>query len=221
MTGLAEASAILGLVSAIVGILDCVHKTYNAAHDAKGLPEAFKEVADRLPLVNDTLKLIDKHLQGNYTSLDDEAASAIQERLEICHEKARKLEVIFNNCIPDDHTSRIDRYVKAVQTVGKGNKVELLMKGLLEGVQDIVNHIGIHTAEDVQKQTELLTEAIKTMSDMKPSVEDKLIEPAADTARYVHSGLGDQYNASGSATQQIAKGNSRQFIGHNQHFGKE
>lgn len=47
----AEAIAVLGVISSIISIIDGTKKVYDAATNARGLPEAFREVADRLPII--------------------------------------------------------------------------------------------------------------------------------------------------------------------------
>lgn len=41
----------LGLISSVIAIVDATKKVFDAASDAAGLPEAFREVSGRLPLV--------------------------------------------------------------------------------------------------------------------------------------------------------------------------
>lgn len=218
MSGLGEASTILGLISAIVTVVDVAKKTYDTAHGASGLPEAFREVAERLHLIKDTLGTIEKYVKQRNGVLDATTTTAVQKTLESCKDKAKKLEVIFEKCIPGEDTSRFERYVKALRGLSKGDKVELLMKALLEGMQDVVNNFGVTAAEEHMGK---LTEAIETLSNMKPSVEDDIIEPGAKTAQNLHSGTGDMYNASGGATQLNAKGNARQYQATTMSFGKD
>lgn len=42
----AEVIAVLGVISSVIAIVDGTKKVYDAASDAHGLPEAFREVAD-------------------------------------------------------------------------------------------------------------------------------------------------------------------------------
>ena len=47
----AEAIAILGVISSIISIVDGTKQVYDAATNAQGLLEAFREVDARLPIV--------------------------------------------------------------------------------------------------------------------------------------------------------------------------
>ena len=51
----AETIAVLGFISSIISIVDGNKQAYDAAKNAQGLPEAFREVAGRLPTVRNIL----------------------------------------------------------------------------------------------------------------------------------------------------------------------
>ena len=55
MTGVVEAGTIVGLISGVILIIEATKTIYDAAKDAKGQPEAFRQVAARLPLVRELL----------------------------------------------------------------------------------------------------------------------------------------------------------------------
>lgn len=62
----AEAIAVLGVISSIISIVGGTKKVYDAATNARGLPQAFREVADRLPIVKNILDLAKQHIEeGN------------------------------------------------------------------------------------------------------------------------------------------------------------
>jgi hypothetical protein len=52
----AEAVTVVGLISSIITIIETSKKLYDASHDAKGLHEAFRGVAQNMPLVLDILR---------------------------------------------------------------------------------------------------------------------------------------------------------------------
>jgi hypothetical protein len=47
----AEARLVLGLISSTITVIETCKTLYDAAHDASGLPEAFRKVAENIPLV--------------------------------------------------------------------------------------------------------------------------------------------------------------------------
>ncbi|KAH8749773.1 hypothetical protein F5882DRAFT_81723 [Hyaloscypha sp. PMI_1271] len=52
----AEAGFVISLIASVITIVDATKKVYNAAKDAKGQPEAFRQIAARLPLVIEILR---------------------------------------------------------------------------------------------------------------------------------------------------------------------
>lgn len=91
-------------------------------NDKSGLPEAFREVAGRLPIVYDTLEATKTYVEqhsanGNYDSL-----KAI---IKACETKANQLKEIFVKVAPQGEDSHTERYLKAVRGIGKGGRTEL------------------------------------------------------------------------------------------------
>lgn len=215
MSGVAEASAVIGLISGVIAIVEAIKTVYDAAGDASVLPKAFREVAQRLPLIRDTLRIAEGQLRG--PNVDEASSAAIKDAVENCKAKAEKLENIFQECVPPADASTFDRYLAALRSLGKGHKVEVLMKGLLENVQNLANNNAIKAATG--EQIAKLAEAIEAVSAMEPSVPDEMIKTPTVTGRNVHTGTGDLYAADGNAKQFNAKGNAKQFHATTMSFG--
>jgi hypothetical protein len=120
----AEAIAVLGVISSIISIVDEIKQVYDTATNAQSLPEAFREVAGRLPIVANILRSANKYIEK-----DKDSCKGVKEVVEACQTKAEKLDGLFNNVVPADGASRKQRYFSAVMALGKGNEVEKLMKG--------------------------------------------------------------------------------------------
>ncbi len=127
----AEAIAVLGLISSIVDIIDEIKKVYDAATDAKGLPEAFREVAGRLPIIVNILDTARLDVRDK----DEASCKGVKPVVEACKRKAQTLKELFDRVLPADGAGTVERYWKAVKALGKGNEVEQLMKGMLVDVQ--------------------------------------------------------------------------------------
>ena len=210
----AEAIAVLGVVSSIIAIVDGTKKVYDAAKDARGLPEAFREVAGRLPIVESTLSTVESHIKGKI--VDEDACRAVKSVAEACETKTKKLGDIFQKALPREEASDLKRYYRAVKAYGKGNEVEILMKGILEDLQLLACEHGMRTATLAEQ--EQIVEAMKKMSTIPPSTSDE----SAEETGFLNSNLGSgtQYNAQGG---NVAQGNARQYIsgGGAMHFGTE
>ena len=79
-----EAAFVVGLISGVISIIEATKTAYDAAKDAKGQPEAFRQVAARLPLVIEILRSVTERIQ----SLDETAQEALEPILESCKAKA-------------------------------------------------------------------------------------------------------------------------------------
>ncbi|MCJ1392832.1 hypothetical protein MMC18_005704, partial [Xylographa bjoerkii] len=168
----AEAIAVLGVISSIISIVDGTKQVYDAATNAQGLPEAFREVAGRLPIVRNILGSAKQHIyEGN---VDENSCKGVKHIVETCEKKAQKLDTLFQKAIPKDGASDLERYYKAVKAYGKGNEVENLMKGMLEDVQLLACEHGMKTA--TKAQDEQIAQAITAVSAVAPSVFLGLVE---------------------------------------------
>jgi len=207
----AEAGLVLGLISSIITVIDTIVKVYNDVKEAEGIPTTFREITRRLPLVRDTLRIADTHITER--SLDKESCRAIKPILEGCKDKAVRLEIVFRKVVPQGNILRLDRYRIAIRALGKGNKVEALMKGMLEDIQLLAGNYVIKalTAAEVAK----LVKAIEEISEMPPSLSEDT--PGNSINSY---GSGTLNANAGDGTQNNNTGSGRQFIGEKQYFGK-
>lgn len=192
MATVESASLIFGLISGIITAVDATKKVYDAAKDAAGLPAAFRAVANRLPTVRVTLEKVDKR-KGR----TPEEANALIRALESCKAKATDLEAIFKKVLPGEGADRLERYYKALRTIGKGKSVESIFTGILQDLQVL----GVNAIEDV-------LEAIEEMRTVEPSVppEPSTYNNYGSGPQNVKNGVGDLNSNSGSGNQFIGPG---------------
>jgi hypothetical protein len=211
----AEASFVVGLISGVISIIEATKTVYDAVKDAQGQPEAFRQVAARLPLV---VNILDNARKRAYT-LDETAQEALEPTLESCKVKAEALQKIFRKVVRKDDDKWYDRYKKAVVgTMGKQGRVEGLMEGILKDIQVLAYEKLTGTASDAE--TEEIKEAIKQMKDMPSSLQDE----TEDALQQHHSGSGDNIGATGGSILNLHKGTGDQY--HNRitgdaHFGSK
>lgn len=210
----AEAIVVLGVISSIISIIDGTKQIYDAATNAQGLPEAFRDVAGRLPIIRNILGSAKQHIDKG--DVNEDSCKGVKHIVEACEEKAKKLDKLFHKAIPADGASDLTRYYKAVKAYGKGNGVENLMKGMLEDVQLLACEHGMTTATKAQQ--EQIVQAITAVSAIPSSVPEHEFQETGFTAN--NSGPGSQYNAQG---EYIAQGNARQYnsAGGAMNFGKD
>lgn len=180
----AEIGAVIGLISGIISIIDATKKVYDAAKDKHGLHTAFRDVASKLPLVHDTLKSANTSLRRSDLETTPESFKTISES---CKFKADQLHGVFQKVMPQEGESRLERYYKAVRAIGKGGRVETLMKGILEDLQLLSVNRVVKLA--TEQQVKELKEAIEAVSALEPSVPDEEFRETGPTFNNYGPGL--------------------------------
>lgn len=198
----AEAIAILGIISSVVAIVDGAKQVYDAASNAESLPEAFREIAARLPIVQDILCSARRYIEGG--GADEDVCKGARAVLKSCEVKAEKLKKLFTEVIPADGSSRRKRYLSAVKTLGKGSSVENLMKGVLGDVQLLAIEHGMVTETD--QRGDQLAKAIKEVADLPTSLPGNATDDTGFTAS--HSGSGHIYQSQGEQFNNTGSGHS-------------
>jgi hypothetical protein len=113
----AEASTVLGIISSIITVVDKTKTIFDAAKDAKGLPEAFREVAKRLPIAHNILTAAQERIEDE--DVDNESCEGVEPVVKACKKKAMRLEDVFRKALPGADASVMEQYVKAVTILGK------------------------------------------------------------------------------------------------------
>lgn len=150
--------------------------------------------------------------------MDETSCKAINPTVQACEEKAKKLDQLFQKVLPPDDASRLDRYFKTARTLGKGGRVETLIKGMLEDVHLLAHNHGMKTVT-----VEQLDKAIKDVSDIEPSIPESLFEGTAFTNNNYGLGPMTNYNVQGDQYSQTNTGSGKQFQAASQtiNFGKD
>jgi N-terminal domain on NACHT_NTPase and P-loop NTPases len=208
----AEAIAVLGLISSIIAIVDATKQIYDAAQNAKGLPSAFREVSDRLPIITNILSSANLDIRNK----DEASCLGVKPVIEACETKAKTLKELFQEAIPAGSAGNLQRYWKVVKAYGHGNEVENLMKAILEDVQLLACEHGMKTVTKDQQNE--IAQAITDVSAVAPSVPEHVFQDPTLSA--INSGSGTQNIAQG---EHIAQGQARQYIsgGGPMNFGKD
>lgn len=210
----AEAGLVLAVISTVIAVIDATKKVYDGASSATGLPEVFREVGGRLPLVRAILGSAKQHIDDG--QVDEASCTAMKPVINACEEKAKKLKVIFQKVLPHDDASRIDRYISAAKTFGKGGRVEVLMKGMLDDVLLLASNHGLESA--TAHQVDQLTKAIQEMSGIKPSIPDSEFQETTFTNNSFGDGHMTNNNVQGNQKFMANYGTGKQFQAETQTF---
>jgi hypothetical protein len=198
----------LSITAATIAIIGSISSTYNTIQHLRGLPKAFKEVGQNLPLVKETLDLARGQLQ---TTSDESVKKAIEPVITACQERAIALKDIFDKLDKameqqkdaNEWSALVNLYRKTVVYLGKSHKVETLMQELLDNLRCLA----IHQLFKVNNQglATKLENAINELSAVEPSLPDSDFETKevnvtqtnSDNARGFVSTGGHQENTMG------------------------
>ncbi|KAJ3542658.1 hypothetical protein NM208_g1951 [Fusarium decemcellulare] len=126
---------------------------------ATDVPAAFKIVAKRLPLVSEILVSIKSHFAEHPDTYPD-----LRQMADDCRPFGRHLDELFEVAEPDDSKPLIERYRSEV---GKGDKIEDVMKKLLIRIGDVVK-VPLVSEDQLCE----LKAALKEVKNAPPSLED-------------------------------------------------
>ena len=154
----AEPLAILGAISAIIALFETSKRVYDAAKDAKGLHESFRNASDNVAIILSTLyqaRLVQEQTVKAYESSISSSSSsssvaaaqkqhiesesrAIAPIMNLCKTNAEALSEIFTSIlIQQEKASRMRRYASALgnSMPSKKRRVQTLMRETMEGLQ--------------------------------------------------------------------------------------
>ncbi|GAB7333952.1 hypothetical protein MBLNU13_g06060t1 [Cladosporium sp. NU13] len=224
----AEAIVVLGLISSIIAIIETSKKLYDASHDGKGLHEAFRDVAQNMPLVLDILRdcqAIQQQVAKDCETTTDaahkqeleESSEATKTVMAGCHKKAETLESIFKKVMPAEGDKRRERYKKAATASmkpGRAKKVVDLMAGIMTNLQTL--QTSRFFKDQLEKRGVDIKAALDKLSELRPSLSDGqgTFNHSGSGPQNILTGKGSQYNFSQSGKK------NKMFNGHKQYFGR-
>src|SRR5947207_14430294 len=104
---MAEALAVVGLVSAIVQFVDFGNKLVERLHeftsDAHEVPETFRAIKLQLPLLIDTLRRTQQHASTGHVS--NETATTLKPLIDACFTEISVLQTNLDKALPPPKSS--------------------------------------------------------------------------------------------------------------------
>ncbi|KAK7897918.1 hypothetical protein LTR67_004550 [Exophiala xenobiotica] len=193
---------VIGGISAVIGIIEASIKIYDSARKDLKLGETFEAVRCQLPIILDTLQTCKNHLETTKDSIPTDVCKALEEIVDMCDEKARKLREIFDKVIPGQGDGWKKQYLKILKRLGNGNKGRR--------VDDIhYSRRPTHFQSANPEQRDGLDNIIKEMNSLKSS------GPEEENA-------GDTFNSGGGAqTNNVNSGSGQQINNHNASVGTQ
>ncbi|KAJ3540077.1 hypothetical protein NM208_g5218 [Fusarium decemcellulare] len=187
---------VLGLISGIITVIEASIKLYNALEDSSGLPPSLRDVASRLPLIQDSLMIATHGIKQDCRQ--PESYASLEAVLQACSDRVTQLHQIFEAIIPPAGAKRTPRYLKALRSIPRVEKANRLMEGIVGDLQVLTLNHAVKAA--TREQIKNLAPDIQT----RRAVEIESPVTLYNTGQgrhFVHTGRGNQNVASNTATQ--------------------
>ncbi|KAH8817278.1 hypothetical protein F5884DRAFT_748745 [Xylogone sp. PMI_703] len=209
-----EVAAISSLMDQAITNIQSARKIPGSIDDAQAdlnqAYQAFQKVDSALPLIQDTLETLQRHILKS--NPDKKTCQDIKADLELFKNNAIRLKEIFHEVIPEAETSRMKRYRKAA----KGELVEDLTKQMLKHILYVLKIPAIKLAS--QDQLKTLEKTLKELSKIPRSLpEDENpfsfhnYGSGSQNIHTIHTSGGPQSNNLGAGCQFIGSKQDFQF----------
>ncbi|KAK5069736.1 hypothetical protein LTR64_008081 [Lithohypha guttulata] len=194
---------VVGAISAVIGILDVSIKLWKGAQKDAKFSDTFETVANRLPILQDTLLTCKEHFEPVENSLPADVRKGLVSTVKNCKLNAEKVEEIFKKTIPGENTEWYKRYHMVAKRLGKGSKVEELMAEMTKDAQNLVNYHSVKSSRpDLFTR---LDEMLVEIQALEPSIPSDDVPGNTFNAyggvQTVNTGSGSQYSNPGSGNQ--------------------
>jgi hypothetical protein len=198
---------LIRIISGIISIVDASLKIYETLEDASGLPRSFRDVAARLPIVQDTLETTKAVLEEEEEGEEIPAAKsrdALAKILESCFAKAASLNKTLQAVMPTEGASTTTRCLKAIKIFPTADKVDSLMNGILHDVHVLAANHSVKAATRTQ---------VKNLVALVRRAEQRENSERRATIAFCNAGFGSQYIHDGQGNQNVSMGKGMQING--------
>jgi hypothetical protein len=125
-TKMAEAAAVVGLISAIVQVVNfstkVVHRLQEFASATSDIPGSFQSIKVQLPLFIDTLQRVQS--QAGAGQISDTAAQALRPIVESSLAHVQTLTTVLDKDVPTSGTSSFQKRLLALKSLAYDEKVK-------------------------------------------------------------------------------------------------
>lgn len=144
---MAEALAVVGLVAAIVQIIDfgsrVIGRLNEFQSDTKDVPKILRDLKIRLPLLVNTLGQTKE--QAESAPPDDETARALKSVVDGCLSQIRLLEDILTKDVPTEKDSSLRKRLKALWSLAHDKDVQKITTALEGYIQTLTYYTSSQT----------------------------------------------------------------------------
>ncbi len=129
---MAEALAVVGIVSSIAQLVEFSSKILSRLHDFQSavtdIPKTFQQIKAELPLLRDTLQQTKEAIDAG--RVNDETTKALDPIIQGCREQIELLDATLAKTLPSPNDTPGKRRIKAILSIPQDAKVEKIVKTL-------------------------------------------------------------------------------------------
>ena len=168
VTDMAEAVAIIGLVASIASLVDLSAKVVSRLHDftskSSEVPESFRSLSTRLPLLTATLQHIQSQAEDGRFS--DDVTKALKVVIDDTSKQVSDIRISLSKVLPSDGASKLERALKALKSLAKEDKVQRALEKIY-GNNDI---LVLHQTTRHVDTGDCILEALSKLSVIPPTL---------------------------------------------------
>lgn len=142
VTDMAEAVAIVGLVSSIVSLVELsagvVSRLYEFTSKTSEVPESFRSLSIRLPLLTVTLQRI--QTQAKAGRLPDDVTKALTAVVDNTSEQVSAVQTCLSKILPPEGASKLERALKALKSLAKEDEIQQALEKIEKNNDILVFH---------------------------------------------------------------------------------
>jgi hypothetical protein len=162
---MAEALAVIGLVSSIGQFVDFGIKVLNRINEFKSdideVPKTFRDVKSKLPLLIDILNRTKAQTEAHHVS--ESTAKALLPVVQSCELEVQRLNDIITKVIPVGSITSLSRHWMAIKSLSKDQTVQDIVSSLDGSIRILTYHQSTRSAE--------LTQSLVLRPVASPSIE--------------------------------------------------
>lgn len=167
---MAEGVAIVGLVASIASLVDLSAKVLSRQRDFASkfsdVPETFRSLWIRLPLLTATLEHIQSQAEAGH--LPDDVTKALKAVVDNTSEQVSTVQTCLSKILPSDDASKLERALKALKSLAKEDKIQVVLEKIRKNNDLLVLH---QTTRHVDTGDRILEELLKLSVTPKVSPE--------------------------------------------------
>ena len=139
---MAEAIAIIGLVSSIGSLIDLSAKVVSRLREftseTSDIPESFRTLSIQLPLLSATLQRIQSQAQAG--GLPDEVTKALTAVVDNTSKQVSAVQICLAKVLPSDGASKLERAVKTLKSLAREDEVQQALEKIRRNNDFLVLH---------------------------------------------------------------------------------